>query len=1022
MPERYSPNEPRRRYEINYWYDHLKVLQKWWTPECLEDSWWSELLNQLSIFLKPDNWYRWSINSGESPPHEAMDLPLGGLQVFEDPFHFACHYGLHILIDILAIPSKFQKIIRAPEPRSLSLQAARRKAMVLLTKRFLVDAPSTHLAGDMPIHLDCHEVLDLLNASIALKLMRDREDRWIPLLTPIESPLRSAWLANWALGLAQAAEAKETPDLPEKHTLVSRLLNIFDFDDHPEIKADTESLLASHQWEKKSIEEELKALVANHPGFYWSPVSLRIIRELPQRESWGIDGSICDRPDVFGALPLYIAARHTETLKHLIQLGADINKPNPLNAVKAFDRCPGDPPIVAILHSASTLGPREAPLYLRSAEVLISEGARLDVNSRGTNETLLHLAAAARDLKFFKLLCVSGDKDWDVHAQDDRLQTPMHRLFQFRHNKHPQDAKAMKEVLQICRIMVKMQRSDREPLVDVEDSYSVRPLALAVQGGFVEGVKLLIELGADIHDKDNNQNTCFHLLALEYRDIGENGAKIAEILFENNVDYISGSGDKITPLWFAAKMGSLGLFQLLLPKYIELGHRHPQQNPLLLETSVGHTLFHAAAHIYQHPTTLKDQRTIFKELIAAISQFTDIKNFLQIPSLLSGGIASFDSITSLDLETANAILDLTDDLSYRDYYGFNILDHICRIITCDLGRISSHGLKQEFQDIFYRCLGALRPFSFSYLECSLFGPRMSTEARILEIIDFPKMISLCGPPSRDPHGWTMWDVLSAAGRHHLLHHFPDEGPSPPTVFKKPSRISLSLTNSVKLSDDGLECFPSDNTRQPLDEQPILVSDHPVPPVSGIFYFEMEVPKVLSSDDTGPVSETASLYSESPELDRIAIGLRTMINLGGKPNAPYGIQCLPSGIISLQDLISDIDYIDDDLEGRHLQAKVLGCGVNMAERIVFFTMDGKVETKPCYINPGIYYPMFVVPPDHEGLRVNFGAKPFLFEDANNPEWEWKISRIECFNVSAAEDDEHGRPVPLRGRYRAEYEYM
>ncbi|KAF3927461.1 hypothetical protein ABW21_db0208488 [Orbilia brochopaga] len=184
---------------------------------------------------------------------------------------------------------------------------------------------------------------------------------------------------------------------------------------------------------------------------------------------------------------------------------------------------------------------------------------------------------------------------------------------------------------------------------------------------------------------------------------------------------------------------------------------------------------------------------------------------------------------------------------------------------------------------------------------------------------------------------------------------------------------------------------------------------------------MGIPDQLQ-ESPHPVDDTAKERGSGRKMDRIAIGLRTMASslveaedwwaIDRDTTAPaylskahYGIQCTPFGTISFQDRTLDFQYDLGD-RGTDIRAKVLGCGINMVDRVVFFTLDGKVETKPCYIPPGVYFPTFVIPKNHEGCRVNFGAKPFHFEDANDPDWEWKIPLSECYKVDpeAIEDSD------------------
>ncbi|TGJ65460.1 hypothetical protein EYR41_009424 [Orbilia oligospora] len=57
----FQDRKPPLRYEIEHWHDHILALQEWWTEDSVSSSWWAELLNQISIFTRPENWYRWNI-------------------------------------------------------------------------------------------------------------------------------------------------------------------------------------------------------------------------------------------------------------------------------------------------------------------------------------------------------------------------------------------------------------------------------------------------------------------------------------------------------------------------------------------------------------------------------------------------------------------------------------------------------------------------------------------------------------------------------------------------------------------------------------------------------------------------------------------------------------------------------------------------------------------------------------------------------------------------------------------------
>ncbi|KAK6353835.1 hypothetical protein TWF730_008258 [Orbilia blumenaviensis] len=101
----------RCRYEVEYWHEHLKILGNWWSEKALDDPYWSDLLTQLSIFTKPENWYRWILQPRESLNSYLQEIKNGGHDyqylasstlrdlVNEGPIHIASTYGLNILID-----------------------------------------------------------------------------------------------------------------------------------------------------------------------------------------------------------------------------------------------------------------------------------------------------------------------------------------------------------------------------------------------------------------------------------------------------------------------------------------------------------------------------------------------------------------------------------------------------------------------------------------------------------------------------------------------------------------------------------------------------------------------------------------------------------------------------------------------------------------------------------------------------------------------------------------------------------
>jgi len=89
--------------------------------------------------------------------------------------------------------------------------------------------------------------------------------------------------------------------------------------------------------------------------------------------------------------------------------------------------------------------------------------------------------------------------------------------------------------------------------VNVTDTNNTTPLHISAEFGHLEGMKSLVERGADINTRDNNNNTALHLAAVAC-----------------NVDIIKGISVNLTdtydstPLHISAEFGHLEAKQILV--------------------------------------------------------------------------------------------------------------------------------------------------------------------------------------------------------------------------------------------------------------------------------------------------------------------------------------------------------------------------------------------------------------------------------------------------------------------------
>ncbi|KAF3910942.1 hypothetical protein ABW20_dc0110337 [Dactylellina cionopaga] len=201
--------------------------------------------------------------------------------------------------------------------------------------------------------------------------------------------------------------------------------------------------------------------------------------------------------------------------------------------------------------------------------------------------------------------------------------------------------------------------------------------------GFVEGVKLLLEYGGDIHDESDGKYNCFHWLASGCHD-SETEESMAKILFDAKVDYTLPGKDGKTPMFFAVGANNASMVKLLLPKYIELGKQFPDKHPLLHQDTDGNTLLHCVSVYGSQRAGLE----IFDVLVTALSVLVDIKTFLVKKNYMHGVTQLFFAIKEIDIGLVKATTKINADISHRGYNGYNALDVVCSKLGDSEGDLS----------------------------------------------------------------------------------------------------------------------------------------------------------------------------------------------------------------------------------------------------------------------------------------------------------------------------------------------
>ncbi|RVD82060.1 uncharacterized protein DFL_009903 [Arthrobotrys flagrans] len=1012
---------PPVRYEIRHWQDHIRTIQTWWSESSLDDSWWSELLAQISIFIKPENFQRWSIQADDNSEHELESIDNDATYLrrsFQQPIHAACKLGLRLMVDyIMRIQLKGKPhLIRIPPQDPDAHKIALNKRIEALLRvddwseyrlRILVENLSPE---DLATYLD--RATDMIKPDSHPGL-RAGLAGWM--LSSLDTGVIVAWLAlnksrnknpAWFYSILESDEDQS----PEERLKLRPGINL-----EGEVRRFTEQ----HGNKETLLLAKLQELIISDSS-----------KDRCRRET-------TDTPDRYGRLPLYLAARYPDTVQSLIGYGADANKMGWCMkriwnyGMRGYgSRSPQlELPLLSILHDLILLEDdsenKVARSMLQSATILVPRTTNIEEIRGYDGATLLHLAARIGDFDFFKLLCLSGR--WNIHTKDENGYTPMHSMFQGR--QRPNDIKKVNDVLEICKMMMNMRRPDGDDLVNTQNSYSQNPLALAVDGYWIEAVKLLIELGADVHDDDISGNNCFHMLANNDRQNQKVELEIAKILFDAGVDCTKCGGNYYgsTPLWTAILSRKFYLVEFFVEKYVQLG-KISQGNLELLKGDRNNTnIFHYAAGVL-HASLYDEYTHIFGELVRILLKHgvdvTDIRHlFIQVDDV--GNIPLEAAVKYRNLSAIREILTICPDLkSWGPPSRESLLDHASQGFTETLAYLADNPYQVddiESDETFLRSkevtnylLDCTPPVSLAIFETALFDPD-STWWRYLNI---QLILSKYGPPFRDGSGWSLVDLLTHLKREKMMDilQLPGRELSCPETIMNPSRIGSVLEPFGELSEDGLEYFLRKPARHQYRKFPInranVVADHPAHPAGKPFYFEVRVVSKFGSQVEVPEQEGSETEDEDDivEFDsddeedeaKFEIGFKAVSlafvdtfylnheGVAAKGRGPHSSRKHVGGHIALQ-----FKFQDPKTAG---PIQYVGCGLNPSRNKMFQTFNGVVQNVIELQEHARYFPNFVCWSAFESFKLNFGAEPFQFQPANNPDWTCDENLSEAVELS------------------------
>jgi ankyrin repeat protein len=327
------------------------------------------------------------------------------------------------------------------------------------------------------------------------------------------------------------------------------------------------------------------------------------------------------------ALDRAIANGELDSLKLIIQAGADLNRKESYGITRLMQACSGSHPNkyatmeLLLRHGADPNATDDGGDNLLMRVLSGSSGTRdeldtiapllldhgLDINARNrSGKTALQLACWWGRLHLVQLLIQKGA---NIHEVDKAKETLLVEVMRGGTSpaipgQHPE----------IVRLLI-----ENGADVNTKDGFGDTVLMFACEQGHLDLANFLLESGADIHQVNTNvfrgktalmgaagagQAEVVKLLLAHHADVNAAGAdketalfkaayygraEVASILLENGADIYARDSRRNTPLLHAASRGHAGVVELLLDRGADVNAQNQQDwNALMQACTVGH--------------------------------------------------------------------------------------------------------------------------------------------------------------------------------------------------------------------------------------------------------------------------------------------------------------------------------------------------------------------------------------------------------------------------------------------------
>ncbi|KAK6530246.1 hypothetical protein TWF694_003610 [Orbilia ellipsospora] len=609
----------------------------------------------------------------------------------------------------------------------------------------------------------------------------------------------------------------------------------------------------------------------------------------------------------------------------------------------------------------------------------------------------IHLAALTKSWELFEALM--SRSDIDVRVTDSGGNSALHTSLMW-------VLPGTEETL--SKIITALIDAGLDP--NKENLDGATPLTCAISYQIEDAVKLLIDKGANCLGKSKGGYTAIHWAAARMLNIAQEidndvALSIFKLILRYDENFERETSEGTTPLDLAFESRNWDFVKAILTEY-ERKYGNDRWYLMRRDSYNRNFLHHCALNLRWGSLICKNilpmmEATQIRELLSDMSCFESRKDS-NLPGLSSkakdaAGTPLYDAIQEGNVELMEIYLKAGADVTIKSIVGLNCFEEA----VIGLYRASTSGrafgdehfeTKDDKINRYEKCCSILIDTSEELVAASSPACLHYLIARGSKSL-VQKLIKLgINHSYQDDYGWTVVEWARAFRQEGIL-KLVGEGIKAKdgnvSFGSSPNNIQSSrkLTNQrhgrgkscMKILDDGF-MFETPSDQEIVEDglqigknaKPMAVFDEPAPPVSGIFYFEVEL--LVATENNATIF--LGFVGEFHRIDRPP----GVTNQGG--DDAYSACGMDGELYSTFEGVDKTRLRSSKLTGAFTFGKgdTIGCGIDVSQGLIFYTLNGEYAGVAFENVHGRWYGC-ISAAEHCKGKVNLGQKPFVFEEMN-----------------------------------------